>query len=230
VQEMADGQVIVMHDSDFMKLAGVDLKVWDADLAAVSEIDIGSWYGPEYADQRAPLLRDVLEMAKGRIKVVIELKYYGYDQMIEQRVAQIVDDLDMADQVAIMSLKYPAIQKMQALRPTWRTGVLAATAVGNLAGLDGDFVAVNAATAGPVLARSLGKAGKDLYVWTINDPLDMSRMISMGADGLITDEPALARRVLEVRAGLSTPERLILWLSEELGLELNTKEYRDDQP
>ena len=230
VQEMADGQVIVMHDSDFMKLAEVDLKVWDADLAAVSEIDIGSWFAPEYADQRAPLLRDVLELARGRIKVVIELKYYGYDQMIEQRVAQIVDDLEMADQVAIMSLKYPAIQKMQTLRPTWRTGVLAATAVGNLAGLDGDFVAVSTATAGPVLARSLSKAGKDLYVWTVNDPLEMSRMISMGANGLITDEPALARKVLEVRAGLSTPERLILWLSEELGLELNTKEYRDDQP
>jgi glycerophosphoryl diester phosphodiesterase len=230
VQEMADGEVVVMHDSDFMKLAGVDLKVWDADLAAISQIDIGSWYGPEYADQRAPLLRDVLEMAKGRIKVIIELKYFGYDEMIEDRVARLVDDLDMSDQVAIMSLKYPAVQKMQALRPGWRTGVLAATAVGNLAGLDGDFIAVNAGTAGPVLARSVNKAGKDLYVWTINDPLDMSRMISMGADGLITDEPALARKVLEIRAGLSTPQRLILWLSEELGLELNTKEYRDDQP
>ncbi len=58
----------------------------------------------------------------------------------------------------------------------------------------------------------------------------MSGMISKGVDGLITDEPAMARRVLEIRAGLSTAERLALWMSEALGLELDTKAYRDDQP
>ena len=30
VQETADGEVVVFHDSDFMKVAGVDLKIWDA--------------------------------------------------------------------------------------------------------------------------------------------------------------------------------------------------------
>ncbi len=230
VQETRDGDIVVVHDSDFMKLAGVDLKVWDSDLAALSKIDIGSWFAPQYSDQRTPLLRDVLELAKGRARVLIELKYYGHDQMLEKRVAQIVDDLGMADQIATMSLKYPAVQKMQEIRPDWRTGVLAATAVGNLAGLDGDFLAVSTATAGPVLARSIHDAGKDLYVWTVNDPLEMSQMISMGVDGLITDEPALARQVLEVRAGLNTPERLILWMVQELGVKLNVRDYRDDQP
>jgi len=230
VQETRDGDVIVVHDSDFMKLAGVDLKVWDSDLEAVSKIDIGSWFAPEYSDQRTPLLRDVLELAKGRAKVLIELKYYGHNQMLEERVAQIVDDLGMADQIAVMSLHYPMIQKMQALRPGWRTGVLAATSVGDLAGLDGDFVAISAGASGPRMARSVRDVGKDFYVWTVDDPLDMSRMISMGADGLITNEPALVRQVLEVRAGLSTPERLILWMTERMGLKLNTKDYRDDQP
>jgi glycerophosphoryl diester phosphodiesterase len=230
VQETRDGAVIVMHDSDFMKLAGVDLKVWNADLAEVEKIDIGSWYAPEYADQRAPLLRDVLIMAKGRIRILIELKYYGQDENLADRVAQIVDDLDMADQVAVMSLKYSAVKEMQALRPEWRTGVLAATAVGNLAGLDGDFIAVSTNAAGPRLLGSVQAVGKDFYVWTVDDPLEMSRMISMGANGLITNEPALAARVLDVRAGLNTAERLMLWLSERLGLTLNAKEYRDDQP
>ena len=90
--------------------------------------------------------------------------------------------------------------------------------------------AIRASAAGPRLARSVNDAGKDLYVWTVDDPLDMSRLISMGADGLITNEPALVHQVLEVRAGLNTAERLILWMSERLGLQLNTAEYRDDQP
>ncbi len=231
VQETADGEIVVMHDSDFMKLAQVNLKIWDATMADIADIDIGSWFDPAYADQRAPLLRDVLAAAKGTpSRVLIELKYYGHDVDLENRVIAIVEDMGMADRIATMSLKYPAVLKMQQLRPDWRVGVLAATAVGDLAGLQADFVAVNTGIARAPVINSVGSAGKDLYVWTVNDPLEMSRMMSRGVNGLITDEPALARQVLAIRAELSTPERLILWVSQVLGLDLNGKTYRDESP
>ena len=72
VQETADGEVIVIHDSDFMKLAGVDLKVWDATFEQARTIDIGGWFDPEFAGERVPTLREVLETARGRSHVVIE--------------------------------------------------------------------------------------------------------------------------------------------------------------
>ncbi|WP_425043213.1 glycerophosphodiester phosphodiesterase [Primorskyibacter sp. S87] len=230
VQETADGEVVVMHDSDFMKLSGVNLTIWDATMEDLAGIDIGSWFDPTYSDQRAPTLRDVLQTAKGKAKVLIELKYYGHDVDLENRTIAIVEELGMADQIATMSLKYPAVQKMQTLRPDWRAGVLAATAVGDLAGLDGDFLAVNMGMARPGLIRSVQATGKDFYVWTVNDPLDMSRMISLGVDGLITDEPALVREVLRIRAELSPPQRLLLLLTEALGLSIPTGEYRDQSP
>ncbi len=230
VQETADGEVIVAHDSDFMKLAGVNLKVWDVTMDDVADIDIGSWFGPEYASERTPTLREVLEAAKGRSKVIIELKYYGHDVDLENRVATIVEEMGMQDDIATMSLKYPAVQKMKALRPEWRAGVLAATAVGNLSGLDGDFLAVNAAMATPGLIRSVHAAGKDLYVWTVNDPLQMSALASMGVDGLITDRPAMAREVLRVRAEMGPAERLLLWLATEFGMTVDTEAMRDASP
>ena len=193
VQETADGEVVVFHDSDFMRLAHVDRKIWEVTAAELRDIDLGSWFDPAYAGERAPTLRDVLAAARGRAKVVIELKYYGHDQDLEARVAALVDEFGMADQVALMSLSYPAIQKARAMRPDLRNGVLAATAVGDLAGLETDFLAVNVGLATPKLIRSAHAAGKDVYVWTVNDPLTMSRLISQGVDGLITDEPAVAR-------------------------------------
>ena len=230
VQETADGDIIVVHDSDFMKLAGVNLKVWESTLADLEDLDIGSWFDPAFADQRTPLLRDVLEIARGKAKVLIELKYYGQDVALEERVARVVEDSGMEDEIAIMSLKYPAIQEMQQLRPDWRTGVLAASAVGNAAQLDGDFIAISKRFASGGLINATQAAGKDIYVWTINDPLEMSKMISKGVDGLITDEPELVHRVLKFRAELNTPERLLLWMSQALGLELSTKAYRDAEP
>lgn len=230
VQETADDVVVVAHDSDFMKLAGVNLKVWDATMNDIAEIDIGSWFGPEYSAERTPTLREVLEAAKGRAKVIIELKYYGHDVDLENRVATLVEELGMQDDIATMSLKYPAVQKMKALRPDWRAGVLAATAIGDLSGLEGDFVAVNAAMASPGLIRSVHQAGKDIYVWTVNDPLQMSAMASMGVDGLITDRPAMAKEVLRVRAEMGPGERLLLWLATTFGMQIDTGTMRDASP
>jgi glycerophosphoryl diester phosphodiesterase len=230
VQETADNQVVVVHDSDFMKLSLVDLKVWDATMGDLASIDIGSWFDPEFAEERTPLLRDVLLAAKGKSKVLIELKYYGHDVDLENRVAKIVEATDMTANIATMSLKYPAVEKMKALRPEWQSGVLAATAIGNLAKLDADFVAVSGASLSQSLIDAVHNEGKDIYVWTINDPLDMSNMMSRGVDGIITDEPALARTVLEIRADLSTPQRFLLLLADIFGVQLNTADYRDASP
>ena len=45
-------------------------------------------------------------------------------------------------------------------------------------------------------AQSLGLK---VVVWTVNDPAVMSRMLDWGVDGLITDRPDLARKLLETR-------------------------------
>jgi len=119
---------------------------------------------------------------------------------------------------------------MKALRPHWRVGLLATTAIGDLTRLEADFLAVNAGMATSGFIRRARKASQDVFVWTVNDRLSMSRMISRGAVGLITDEPALAREVLSERAALSTPERLLLHTADLFGLQMNTKTYRDVSP
>ena len=52
VQETADGEVVVFHDSDVMRLAGVSLKIWDATLADLRDIDIGTRFSPAFKDAR----------------------------------------------------------------------------------------------------------------------------------------------------------------------------------
>jgi glycerophosphoryl diester phosphodiesterase len=41
--------------------------------------------------------------------------------------------------------------------------------------------------------------GLKVFAWTVNDPADMARLIGYGVDGLITDRPDLARKLLEER-------------------------------
>ena len=230
VQESADGEVIVVHDSDFMKLAGVDLKVWDGSLAQIAEIDIGSWFGPEFADQRSPTLRQVLDAAKGRAQVVIELKYYGHDQQLEQRVVDVVEAADAVDRIAVMSLSYDGIKKLHALRPDWTVGLLTATAIGDLSSREVDFLAVNAGMASAGFIRRTQAAGKQVWVWTVNDAASMSRLMSLGVDGLITDEPALGVATRREQAELSRVERLLLHAAILFDQPAGQRSYRDESP
>lgn len=217
VQETADGEVVVFHDSDFMKLSRRNLKIWDATTEDLEEIDIGSWFGPEFADQRVPTLADVLERCRGRIGVNIELKYYGHDVDLERRVSEVVDAHDMGDQVLFMSLKRKGVERMQAIRPDAKVGLLLSVAAGDPKKFSVDFLAVNASFASRRFVRRAHANGQEVFVWTVNDAATMSTMIGRGVDGLLTDEPALAKSVLEQRADLSPPERLLLELAELLG-------------
>ncbi|MDJ0993145.1 MAG: glycerophosphodiester phosphodiesterase family protein [Dinoroseobacter sp.] len=230
VQESAEGEVIVAHDSDFMKAARVPTKVWDVTAAELETIDIGSWFDPAYADERTPTLRQVLDAVKDRSNLLIELKYYGHDVDLENRVIALVEAAGMADQAATMSLKYPAVQKMISLRPDWRAGVLAATSVGDLSGLDGDFLAVNTAQASTRLIQSAHAVGKDVYVWTVNEPASMMRMISLGVDGLITDDPALVREVISFYSDMTTIERALIALSGGIGVAFDLDPPEDLRP
>ena len=109
-------------------------------------------------------------VCKGKARVVVELKSYGHDQRLEEKVAAIVEAAGMENDCIFMSLDHTMVAKMKRLRPDWRCGVLAAKAIGDLTTLDADFLAVEARMATPRFVRRAHRAGQDVYVWTVNDP------------------------------------------------------------
>jgi len=57
-----------------------------------------------------------------------------------------------------------------------------------------------------VLVEAAHSAGVAVHVWTIDDPEEMSRLVELGVDGIITDVPSTAVKVLE-GAGARWPRR-----------------------
>ena len=51
----------------------------------------------------------------------------------------------------------------------------------------------------PRFLRSARQAGLPVIVWTINQPTDMKRLLDLGVDGLLTDDPAALAAVLASR-------------------------------
>jgi glycerophosphoryl diester phosphodiesterase len=51
----------------------------------------------------------------------------------------------------------------------------------------------------PALLRTVHRAGKQVHVWTIDEPAEMERLVAAGVDGIFTDRPAELKSVLQAR-------------------------------
>ena len=227
VQESSDGQVLVAHDADLMKVSGNPASIWETDAATLRAIDIGTYKDPRYAAERVPTLAEALAICKGRCKVLVELKSYGHNQRLEERVVQIVEAAGMVNECEFMSLDHDMVRKMKELRPSWRVGILVAKAMGDLTEWNADFLAVEARMASRRFIRRAHRAGQDVYIWTANDPAWMLMGLTRGVDGLITDHPDVARRVIAARARLSEPQRLLVALLIRFGATAQTLAKED---
>ena len=75
VQRTRDGAIVVFHDGDLLRMGGDPRKVSDLTLAEIQAIDIGTRRGPAYAGERVPTLAEVIDYARGRFRINVELKY-----------------------------------------------------------------------------------------------------------------------------------------------------------
>ena len=134
----------------------------------------------------------------------------------------------MQNDIVTMSLNRRMVGKMKGLQPGWSAGLLAAKALGDPSRLPYDFLAVESRMVTRPFMRAAHAARKPVYVWTVNDPQLMVRMIALGADGLITDRPALAREVLTRYGDMTETERLLLFVMGQLGVCEMTSGLEED--
>jgi glycerophosphoryl diester phosphodiesterase len=220
VQESADGEVVAVHDSDLMKLGGPPGKIWELTAAELRAVDIGRRVDPKYAGEGVPTLAEVLALAKGRVGVIVELKSYGHNDRLEEKVVALVEAAGLEKACLFMSLDHAMVAKMKRLRPDWRVGLLAAKTLGDILTIPSDFLAVEAGMANARFVRKAHRAGRDVYVWTVNDPARILLTMSVGVDGLISDRPALARLAVTRRAELSDAQRFLVAILVRLGTRI----------
>lgn len=212
VQHSRDRRIVVVHDGDLMRMGGDPRKVSELDVADLAAIDIGRKYDARFAGERAPTLEEVIDLVRGRVRLNIELKYNVPDPGLAPAVVDLLRREGFLDEVVITSLDYAALKQVESLEPRLKTGHIVTAAVGDVVRTDADFLSLNSARATASLVRRAHAAGKEVHVWTVNQPDVMLRMIERGVDNVITDNPALLVRVMQERKALGTAEILGLRL------------------
>ena len=183
VQASSDGALVVFHDLLLDRLTPLRGPLRARPLAALREHEI-------------PTLEDVLELAAGRVGLMVEIKspwLYRRHDIVAGTVGLLNGD------AVVLSFSRRAILETRKLRPDLRTmqhvgvGVPIRRAAGAwAAGFRDDRVTTARPRAGAAL-------GLETAVYTVNDEERMRELADLGVDGIFTDVPdralaALGRR------------------------------------
>src|SRR5262249_28665427 len=155
-------------------------------------------------------LAEIIALCRGKIRLNIELKFFGPDRQLVQEVVNIVREQNMESECLITSLNYDALLEVKQRDPRLRTGVIVAHALGDIRRLEFDDISVRAYFLSDELLRSAHHNGKEVHVWTVNDARQMFRLTKRGVNNIITSDPDLAVLVRNEWANLTGTERLLL--------------------
>ena len=124
VLKTKDGNFLVMHDDTVERTTNGTGAVAELTLEQAQKLDAGSWFDPKFAGERPPELGQVLEWAKDKIHVVVEVKRETAAQSSGEELVEILRDKGVADQVTVMSFNKEFVERVERQAPELDTGVL----------------------------------------------------------------------------------------------------------
>jgi glycerophosphoryl diester phosphodiesterase len=194
VHRTDDGALAVIHDHTVDRTTDGSGLVRDYTMAELKRFDAGSWKDPKFAGERVPSLDEVLQLARGKVGVAIEIKnlplpYSG----IEAAVVTAVKEADMLEDVVVISFDHRSIKAIFDLEPEMMTGVLEASLPVDVLGLmddaEADIFCPHWASIDPETAQVLRAAGKPIGVWTVDDPFALAWSKALPASAIYTNKP-----------------------------------------
>jgi glycerophosphoryl diester phosphodiesterase len=193
----ADDQPVIIHDDTLRRTTTGRGRVRDHSLQALKRLDAGAWRGGNFRGQRLQSLQEVLERFRDRIGFAVELKagsarYPG----IEERVVSLLEVYGVVGRALVLSFDHAALPAVRALNPELGRVALVDSVPRNstaVAPEGAPAVGLQARLVTGPRVRAAREAGLDVYVWTVNDPTLMDRLIGWEVTGIITDAPDVLR-------------------------------------
>ena len=222
LQMTSDGVLVVLHDATLDRTARGPAgdcagAVIEKSLAQLRRCEVGTWFNAErpdrandaYAGAAIPTLEEVFQRYGTSVRYYIETKNPEEAPGMEAELVRLIrahgllDASDPLPRVLVQSFSPESLIRMRELEPAIplvqlfgrapaeevRDSIPAvsqyAAGIGpHFSSVDGDLI---------VAARA---AGLVVHPYTVNDPAEMHRLATIGADGFFTDDPELARATL----------------------------------
>ncbi len=204
-----DRKLVVIHDATLERTTSGHGAVSDYKLEELKQLDAGSWFDAQFADQRLPELSEVLDLANGRASVNIEIKTQAYEpnhppDAIEKQVVALVKQKKLQDSVLISSFDIDILVQIASLEDPPAIALISKTPVSKriveictrlkVFSWHPDYLIVT-----PHQVDMMHAAGLKVFPYAVDTFEDYVKMIDMKVDGVITNDPVSAGHWSRIR-------------------------------
>lgn len=205
-----DGHIVVIHDDNTRKTAGVRRKVSSQTLSELKALDVGGWKHAKFTGETIPTLAEAFATIPRGRRMFVEIKCGT------ECVGQFAEDFRRsklrANQVIPIGFSLPTMRQLKQAVPElevcwivefkrtlrgWSPKAERLIEQVADAGLDG----LDVSGRGPVdaeFAAKVHQASQKLYIWTVDSPEKARELIAAGVDGITTNKPGWLREQLEI--------------------------------
>lgn len=211
VQMSCDGHIVVFHDYTAERLTDGKGNMLDLDFAYLRGLNAATHFSGGWPEpQQIPTLSEVLELARGRARIYIEIKFskrdgvYGHYPNIAEAVVNDLRATNMVEQALIISFDWAVLSYIRSLEPALQTGAIVgdeawntqeagalAPLVEQVQSLGCGWLNLDQKLCSEAVPQVVHEHGMKLGLWTVNTLEDMRRFTSMGVDSITSDRPDL---------------------------------------
>ncbi len=218
LQMTKDGVLVALHDKTLNRTAeapeGVPKRycrglVSKKTLEQIKMCEVGSWFGPEYAGLQIPTLEEIFQRYGTRVNYYIETKNPDAAPGMEEELLRLLEEYDLIQpaaedwQVLIQSFSAESLLRIHELEPSLPLIQLYWAGTSKTIRRDLATVSTYAVGIGPYkrdVDAALVSAAHDLclavHPYTVTTVEEMQDLISLGVDGMFTNNPDLLEALL----------------------------------
>jgi glycerophosphoryl diester phosphodiesterase len=102
----------------------------------------------------------------------------------------------MVEQCMIQSFSYKALEEVRKLNSDIMLGQILYAVMGNSNKLDVDFYTIKQSMLSDTFIENAHNNGRGVWVWTVNDELNIKEVLKFDVDGIITDYPKRVQDIM----------------------------------
>jgi glycerophosphoryl diester phosphodiesterase len=201
----ADRAFVVIHDATVDRTTDGSGQVAAMTTSQLRALDAGGWFAPSFAGERIPLLAEVLEnLVDWDGGLVVEVKDPEMNAEVgEQLVAEL--QAGPFHRILLVSFDHEWLRLFRGLLPSAPSGELSIYPWPLPDGSTVELVGVFwlAPILDPTLVWRAHRRGLEIWVWTTDHPWLIRLVHWLGVDGVTTNFPGRANRLLRQSAGRS---------------------------
>lgn len=199
VRQTKDGEYVVVHDENLRRVAGVNVRVGYVDYSYIKTLKVGADIDREYEGEMIPTLREVLSYAAEEdVFLNIELKSAKTDRDdYVEGVLKLIDEYDCKDNCVVASSDYKVVRRIKEIDSDIKTVYIVMMAIGDIGNYEyADVYSIRSNFVDASLVKAAHLNDKEVYAWTVDDEEQIKRLLLIGVDSIITNNPYNTKAII----------------------------------